>query len=66
MPLAVVEADRLDPLEAVERPGQAGGRVLPAGEQHQRPVAHRDLPLGPYAAALAHRPSYSAEHAGVS
>ena len=34
--LAVVEADRLDVGVALERPGQADGRVLTAGEQDQR------------------------------
>ena len=36
--LAVVEADGLDPRKALERPGQADGGILPAGEQHQRGV----------------------------
>jgi len=31
--LAVVEADGLDVLEALERPGEAGGRVLAAGKK---------------------------------
>jgi hypothetical protein len=31
--LAVVEADGLDLLEALERPGEAGGRILPAGKE---------------------------------
>ena len=35
MALAVVEADGLDPREALQRPGQAGGGILAAGEQHQ-------------------------------
>ncbi len=34
--LAIVEPQGLDPVEPVERPGQAGGRILAAGEQHQR------------------------------
>ena len=35
MPLAVIEAHRLHPSEPLQRPRQAGGAVLPAGEQHQ-------------------------------
>ncbi len=35
MPLAVVEANGLDPLKAVERPGQADGRVLAARQEHE-------------------------------
>ncbi len=35
MALAVVEADRLDPLIAVQRPGEADAGILAAGEQHQ-------------------------------
>ena len=35
MALAVVEADGLDARVARERPGQAGGGILAAGEQHQ-------------------------------
>ena len=38
MALVVVEADGLDAREALERPGQADRRILPAGEQHQRGV----------------------------
>ena len=46
VPLAVGEADRLHMRVAVERPGEAGRAVLPAGEQHQRAViTHRLLPL---------------------
>ena len=37
--LAVVEADCLDAREARQRVGEAGGRVLSAGEQHQRGIA---------------------------
>ena len=33
--LAVIEADRLDPGEALKRPGEADGGVLPAGEQDE-------------------------------
>jgi hypothetical protein len=40
MALAVVEADRFDMLVALQRPGQTGGRVLAAGEQHQRALVH--------------------------
>src|SRR5205814_1321219 len=36
VPLAIVEADRLDPGEPRERPGQAGRRILPAGKQDKR------------------------------
>ena len=36
--LAVVEADGLDALEALERPGQADGGILPAGEQDEGAV----------------------------
>jgi hypothetical protein len=40
--LAVVEADGFDMGEAVERPGEAGSRILAAGKQHQRArVEHR-------------------------
>ena len=35
VPLAVVEADGLDVAESVQRPGQADGGILPAGEQHE-------------------------------
>ena len=35
MSLAIIEADRLHAFEAVERPGQAGRRVLPARKQNQ-------------------------------
>src|SRR5690606_37051489 len=43
MVLAVCEADRLDVIVAVERPGEAHGGVLAAGEQHERlcVVRHR-------------------------
>ena len=34
--LAVVEADGLDTGEALERPGEADGGILPAGKQHER------------------------------
>ena len=34
--LAVVEAERFDPRKALQRPGQAGRGILPAGKQHQR------------------------------
>jgi len=34
--LAVIEAERLYMREAIERPGEAGRRILAAGEQHQR------------------------------
>ena len=35
MTLPVVKADRLDVLVALERPGEAGGGVLPAGEKDE-------------------------------
>ncbi len=35
MPLAIVEADGLDALVARERPREAGGGVLPAGEEDE-------------------------------
>src|SRR6266853_1572213 len=38
--LAVAEADGLDAREIRERPGEAGGRVLPAGEEQQGLLAH--------------------------
>ena len=42
--LAIVEADRLDPVEAVERPGQTRRRILAAGKQHQRVLlVHRSV-----------------------
>ena len=34
--LAIVEAHRLDARETVQRPGQAGGRILPARKQEER------------------------------
>jgi hypothetical protein len=40
MPLSVVEPDRLDLAVAVERPREAGGGVLSAGEQHEGPRMH--------------------------
>ena len=40
MALAVVEADRLDRVEALQRPGQAGGRILPAGKQDEGLLGH--------------------------
>jgi len=39
--LTVVEPDRLDVRKAVERPGQAGGGVLPTGEEDERAIVHR-------------------------
>jgi hypothetical protein len=38
MPLSVIEAERLDRRVAFECPGEASGRVLAAGEQHERAV----------------------------
>jgi hypothetical protein len=43
--LAIVEADRFDAIETVERPGEAGRRILAAGEQRQRArFVHRSIP----------------------
>ena len=48
--LAIVEADRLDALKTVERPGQTRRRILSAGEQHQRALlVHRFIPFTPLA-----------------
>ena len=44
VPLAVVEADGLDAREALERPGQAHGGILPAGEQDEGGVGGRQNP----------------------
>ena len=33
--LAVGEAERFDPRKTLQRPGEAGGGILSAGEQHQ-------------------------------
>src|SRR6266508_1394673 len=56
MALAVIEADRFDPREPFERPGEAHRRILPAGEQHERSVgacrAHVDAPGAPAASIL--------------
>src|SRR5439155_12348032 len=38
--LAVAEADGLDAREIRERPREAGGRILAAGEEHQSLFAH--------------------------
>src|SRR5216683_1595394 len=38
--LAVVEAHRLDAREIRERPGEAGGRILPARKKHERAFTH--------------------------
>ena len=35
MPLPIVKTDGFDPLEAVQGPGEAGGRILPAREKDQ-------------------------------
>src|SRR3974390_3534683 len=50
MALAIVKTDRLHPREALQSPGQADGRVLPAGKHHQRTIrneirSHRSIPL---------------------
>ena len=42
--LAVGKADGLDALIALERPGEADGRILPAGEQHQCRIVVMDAP----------------------
>ncbi|ABA49515.1 hypothetical protein BURPS1710b_0356 [Burkholderia pseudomallei 1710b] len=47
--LAVIEAERLDGLIALERPGHTCGRILAAGKQYERAVLsvcpnHRDTP----------------------
>ena len=47
LPLAVVEADRLDVGVVLERIGEADGRVLAAGKEHQgaaRIASHAALP----------------------
>ena len=36
MALAIVETERFDAREPLQRPGEAGRGILPAGEQHQR------------------------------
>ena len=41
--LAVIEAQRLDVIEPVQRPGEAGGRILPPREQHEGLAIVRDL-----------------------
>src|SRR5204862_8351504 len=43
VPLAIVEAARLDPGEPRERPGKAGRRILPAGKQDKRRFGLRKL-----------------------
>ena len=52
--LAVVETDRLDRVEPVQRPGEARRRILPAGEEYERRLGHGQIrvarqvgPLGP-------------------
>ncbi len=52
--LAVVEAERFDPRKALQRPGQTGRGILPAGEQHQR-----GLVLEPVVDLLAHGRAHS-------
>ena len=47
MALAVIEADRLDALEAIERPGEAGRRILAAGIENERRLRHFDLNRSP-------------------
>src|SRR5262249_28173119 len=48
MTLAVIEAERLDGLLALERPCEARGRVLAAGKQDERALgfcsSHRETP----------------------
>src|SRR5262249_32466562 len=38
VPLPVAESDRFDAGEPLERPGEADGRILPAGEKDERGV----------------------------
>ena len=38
MPLTISEAQGLDMGIAIQGPGKAGGRILPAGEQHEGSV----------------------------
>ena len=47
MALAVIEADGLNAGKALERPGEADGGILAAGEQNQRVAeqAHRGPPF---------------------
>ena len=40
VPLTVAEPDGLDAREIRERPREAGGRILAAGEEHQGLFAH--------------------------
>ena len=41
MALPVVEADGLDALVALERPGKAGSGILATGEKNQGVLLHR-------------------------
>ena len=40
MGLAVIEGNGLDMIEPVQRPGETGGRILPAGEKNHRCFGH--------------------------
>ncbi len=35
MPLAIIETDRLDVVEALKRPGETRGRILPSRKKHK-------------------------------
>ena len=50
--LAVVEAHRLDAREIRERPGEAGGRILPAGKKHERLFTHSYCSSFTFASAM--------------
>ena len=62
--LAVVEAEGLDPGEALQRPGQTGRGILAAGKQHQRGLSEckiwlMRLPLAPPRRAAKPRAAFS-------
>ena len=50
MALAVVEADGLDAREALERPGEADGGILPAGEQDEAVSGSKPTRFNPISA----------------
>ena len=64
MALAIVEADGLDLRKALKRPGEADGRILPAGKQHKRDVggdsaqARRSIPCAGDIQANTHHRSH--------